>query len=319
LKDVQLMDFEDFFLIAIPLTSWLLIRRFVRSLLVSVLIGLPFLWLGMIREEMLAPASDSAPVFVLAMVYRATLLAGSYAMVVTTLWALRCISRGEGASGAGQRCDGSLQWEPLPPAAGRAPGVARVWHVLRTMQRLAPFAAAIAFIYFSVAMAVEFGAMLGALGMLAMYSVAVLVVAVNRDALRAWAFASITPALVPPALLAVALIVESFLPFEPRTSQPWADTVNTFHLAFVMASGPLGIVVSLLADRNFPHDENWLYGALLAGTAGTQWYAAFRVGKGLLGHARNPRVKLVVCLAVTLAVLVLGFCLHLGVLIAKRS
>jgi dolichyl-phosphate-mannose--protein O-mannosyl transferase len=83
------MNLDTFILIVVPVVAWLLIKRFLRSLLVSWLIGVPFLWLNMARHETRAPAFESPLIFVLAMGYWATLLIAFNAMVVTTAWALR--------------------------------------------------------------------------------------------------------------------------------------------------------------------------------------------------------------------------------------
>jgi hypothetical protein len=173
-------------------------------------------------------------------------------------------------------------------------------------------------LYLAVAVAVEFGGLLGGLAMVGMYSVGVLVTYVRMDTSRAWAVAALTPSVVPFVLLAVALIIDAYLPFELRTSQPWQDVVDAFYVASLMASGPLGILVTLAAEENFPRDGDWIYGTLLAGAAAVQWFTVFCIGQGLLRRARKSRTRLFLCFMVTLSVYALAFWLHLALLIAKE-
>jgi hypothetical protein len=246
------MNLDTFILIVVPVVAWLLIKRFLRSLLVSWLIGVPFLWLNMARHETRAPAFESPLIFVLAMEYRATLLIAFNAMVVTTAWALRCIWRDGWEEGG--RCDSTRQCERSPPAATPGSGTITRYGSLRTSEQVALFGSVIVCLYLAVAVAVEFGGLLGGLAMVGMYSVGVLVTYVRMDTSRAWAVATLTRSVVPFVLLAVALIIDAYLPFELRTSQPWQDVVDAFYVASLMASGPLGILVTLAAEENFPRD-----------------------------------------------------------------
>lgn len=285
------MDFESLVLITIPLVAWLLIRRFLHSFLCSCFVGVPLLWLSMIRHEMRAPVSDTGLMFVMHMVYWGTLVVGFYAMVVTTTWALDAIWCG-GDGTVGERRD-----------SGR--------------QRGAAFWAAIGAPCFSVAVAAGMGGDLGGLAMMAIYGITTLVIAVKTDAMRAWAFASITPPLVPFGLLGIALMLTTFLRFELAMLGWWKEILAAFFIASVMASGPLGIIVSLVAYWNFPRDEDWFYWALLASAAAVQWFAVFRIGRGYLYRAPRPRTALLVCLAAASSICVLAFWLHLLVIMAK--
>ncbi len=67
-------------LIAVPIVSWLLVRRLVASCTLSCLAGVVVLWANMIRLEDLAPDSDFDIIFGIAMAVWAIVLVSMYVM-----------------------------------------------------------------------------------------------------------------------------------------------------------------------------------------------------------------------------------------------
>ncbi len=67
-------------LIAVPIISWLLLRRLVASCTLSCFVGVVVLWANMIRLEDRAPDSDFDIMFGIAMVVWAIILATMYVM-----------------------------------------------------------------------------------------------------------------------------------------------------------------------------------------------------------------------------------------------
>ena len=155
--------------------------------------------------------------------------------------------------------------------------------------------------------------------MLALFGTVIFVVAIKDDVSRAWAFAAIAPAVVPFLLLGFVGAGAVVSP-DMRYSQRWEGVLDALHVTSLMASGPLGIIVTLAAEDNYPQDHDWVYGSLLAGVAAAQWFGVFRIGQYWLRHTRKSRRSVfVLCLGVVLATFVAAYVLHIGILAGRHS
>lgn len=191
--------------------------------------------------------------------------------------------------------------------------------IMKPQITLASACVAIAIICVGVGAAGEWGGGVGALAMVALFSTVIFVVAIKGDVSRAWAFAAIAPAVVPFLLLGFVGAGAVVSP-DMRYSQRWEGVLDSLHVASLMASGPLGIIVTLAAEDNYPWDCDWEYGSLLAGVAAAQWFGAFRVGQYWLRYARKSRRSaFVLCLGVTLVTLAAAYVLHVGILAGRHS
>ena len=184
---------------------------------------------------------------------------------------------------------------------------------------LASACVAIAIICVGVGAAAEWGGGVGALAMVALFGTVIFVVAIKDDVSRAWAFAAIAPAVVPFLLLGFVGAGAVVSP-DMRYSQRWEGVLDALHVTSLMASGPLGIIVTLAAEDNYPQDHDWVYGSLLAGVAAAQWFGVFRIGQYWLRHTRKSRRSVfVLCLGVVLATFVAACVLHIGIRAGRHS
>lgn len=178
---------------------------------------------------------------------------------------------------------------------------------------------AIAIICVGVGAAAEWGGGVGALAMVALFGTVIFVVAIKGDVSRAWAFAAIAPAVVPFLLLGF-VGAGAVVSLDMRYSRHWEGVLDSLHVTSLMGPGPLGIIVTLAAEDNYPRDYDWVYGWLLAGVAGAQWCAVFRIGQYWLRHARKSRRSAFVsCLGVTLVTFAAAFVLHILILAGRHS
>lgn len=178
---------------------------------------------------------------------------------------------------------------------------------------------AIAIICVGVVAAAEWGGGVGSLVMVALFSTAIFVIAIKGDVSRAWAFAAFAPAVMPLLLLGFVAVTAA-VPLDVRFSDQWKAVLNSLHITSLMTSGPLGIVVTLAAEQNFPRDQDWVYGLLLAGVTGAQWFGVFRIGQYWLRYAgKSRRSAFVLCLGVTLVTFAAAFVLHILILAGRHS
>jgi len=178
---------------------------------------------------------------------------------------------------------------------------------------------AIAIICVGLGAATEWGGCVGALTMLALFGTVISIVAIKDDVSRAWAFAAFAPAVMPLLLLGFVAVTAA-VPLDVRFSAQWKAVLNSLHITSLMTSGPLGIVVTLAAEENFPRDQDWVYGLLLAGVTGAQWFGVFRIGQYWLRYAgKSRRSAFVLCLGVTLVTFAAAFVLHIGILAGRHS
>jgi hypothetical protein len=155
--------------------------------------------------------------------------------------------------------------------------------------------------------------------MLALFGTVIFVVAIKDDVSRAWAFAAIAPAVVPFLLLGFVGAGAVVSP-DMRYSQRWEGVLDSLHVTSLMASGPLGIIVTLAAEDNYPQDRDGVYGSLLAGVAAAQWFGVFRIGQYWLRHTRKSRRSVfVLCLGMVLGTFVAAFVLHIVILAGRHS
>ena len=184
---------------------------------------------------------------------------------------------------------------------------------------LASACVVIAVICLGVGAAAEWGGGVGALATVALFGTVIFVVAIKGDVSRAWAFAAIAPAAVPFLLLGFVGAGAVVSP-DMRYSQRWEGVLDSLHVTSLMASGPLGIIVTLAAEDNYPQDHDWVYGSLLAGVAAAQWFGAFRIGQYWLRYAgKSRRSAFVLCLGVTLVTFAAAFVLHILILAGRHS
>jgi hypothetical protein len=123
-----------------------------------------------------------------------------------------------------------------------------------------------------------------------------------------------------PLLLLGFVAVTAAVPLDVQFSAPWKAVLNSLHITSLMTSGPLGIVVTLAAEENFPRDQDWMYGLLLAGVTAAQWFGVFRIGQYWLRYAgKSRRSAFVLCLGVVLVTFGAAFVLQILILAGRRS
>ena len=176
----------------------------------------------------------------------------------------------------------------------------------------------VAIICLGIGSAAEWGGSVGALVTVVMFIALILVVGIKSNLSRTWALAALAPAVMPFLLLGF-VVATAAVPLDVRFSAHWKAVLNSLHVTSLITSGPLGVVVTLAAEDNFPRDQDWVYGLLLCGGAAAQWLAVFAFGGYLIRRARNPRAMLFLCVGAVYSVFAATFVLHMLILAARHS
>lgn len=169
-----------------------------------------------------------------------------------------------------------------------------------------------------LAIEAEYGGSVCALVTVVMFIALILVVSIKSDLSQTWALAALAPALMPFLLLGFVAATVA-VPLDVRFSAHWEAVLDSLHVTSLLTSGPLGVVVTLAAEDNFPRDQDWVYGLLLCGGAAVQWLAVFTVGSYLIRRARNPRAMLFLCVGAAYSIFAVTFVLHVLILAARHS